>query len=97
MDVPIKAIKQMNENKTWSITEEKDGITKRLSVEKVENGFVITKNKYGYEGEGEKRNYIDVNKKYISTKNPLEGQKEEIKSPMSREQLFSFLDGEIED
>jgi len=91
-----RAIK-MNENKTWSITEEKNGITKRLSVEKVENGFVITKAKHGYEeGEEKEGKYLDITKKYISTKNPLEGKEEEIKTPMTREEMYSFLDGDIE-
>lgn len=85
----------MEENKKWEISESKDGITKRLCVEKVENGFIISKSKCG-DVEGK---YVDETKKYISTKNPLEKEEEkeeEVKSPMSREELYKFLDGDIE-
>jgi len=89
----LKSIRTMDKNKHWSITEEKDGVTKSLKVEEAENGFIITKNKYGYVEDEDK--HIDETKKYISTKNPLEGKKENIKSPMSKEEMFSFLDGDI--
>jgi hypothetical protein len=84
----------MEENKKWEISETKEGVTKRLCVEKVENGFIITKSKYGNEGD----KYLDETKRYISTKNPLakEEENEEVKSPMSREELYKFLDGDIE-
>lgn len=83
--------KTMEEDKRWEISETKDGITKRLSVEKAENGFIITKSKYG----NVEDKYIDETKKYISTKNPLDKKEEEIESPMSREQIYSFLDNPI--
>jgi len=92
-ELAIKSNKMENESKKWEISESKNGITKRMCVEKVENGFIITKSKYG-EINGE---YIDEDKKYISTKNPLEEEKEEVKSPMTREELYSFLDGAITD
>jgi len=93
MNQPVETEKQMSKDKTWSITQEKDGVTKSLRVESAENGFIITKNKYGHAGEND--DYIDETKKYISTKNPLEGKEENIKSPMSKEEMFSFLDGDI--
>ena len=37
----------------WSKEISDGNMTKRLSVESVENGFIITINKYGDEGEGE--------------------------------------------
>jgi hypothetical protein len=91
----IKSNTMENESKKWEISETKDGITKRMCVEKVENGFIISKSKYGNIND----NYVDETKKYISTKNPLEKEeeKEEIKSPMSREELYSFLDGAVTD
>lgn len=94
-ELAIKSRKMEDENKKWEISETKDGMTKRMCVEKAENGFIITKSKYG-EKDGK---YIDECKKYISTKNPLEKEeeKEEIKSPMSREELYSFLDGAVTD
>jgi len=82
---------EMSEDKNWEISETKDGVTKRIKVEKAENGFIICKSKYGQVGE----KYIDESKKYISTKNPLDKKEEEVKTPMSREELYSFLDGSI--
>lgn len=93
-ELAIKSSKMSENNKEWRISETKDGITKTLSVDKVENGFIITKSKYGNIND----KYVDETKKYISTKNPLEKkEEEEIKSPMSREELYSFLDGAITD
>lgn len=51
-------------------------ITKSVCVEEVENGFIVTIDKYGYKGEGENREYYSECKKYISEKNPLEGETE---------------------
>jgi hypothetical protein len=36
-----------NKHKRWEKSETADGITKRVCVEQVENGFVITMEKYG--------------------------------------------------
>jgi hypothetical protein len=95
MNAPLTKQSNMSKEKTWSISQEKDGITKSLRVEGVENGFIITKSKHGYNESDKGENYIDETKKYISTKNPLEGKEENIKSPMSREDMYSFLDGDI--
>ncbi len=87
----LKAIEKMVEQKEWSISQTSDGVTKTLRVDKAENGFIITKTKYG----NVNGKYIDENKRYISTKKPLDKKEEEIKSPMSREELYAFLDGPI--
>ena len=58
----------------WEKSESINGITKRVSVEQVENGFIVTMSKYGSSSE-EGSKYIDECKKYISKKNPLEGTK----------------------
>jgi len=54
----------------WEKSESIGNMTKRVSVKKVENGYVIEISKYGTEEGSEK--YIDECKTYISTKNPLE-------------------------
>ena len=61
----------------WSKEISDGNMTKRLSVESVENGFIITINKYGNEGEGEKRKYIDETKRFISEDNPFAKEEEE--------------------
>lgn len=59
------------EYKSWRKSEEKDGVSKSISVEQCENGFVIRICKYDYN-----KSDSDESKTYISTKNPLEGEKE---------------------
>lgn len=59
--------------KTWSKSVERDGLTETIRVEQVENGFIISKEKYGHDLKStSKDKYISENKKYISTKNPLD-------------------------
>jgi predicted membrane GTPase involved in stress response len=57
-----------------SKTIEKNGLTKRMEVEQVENGYIIRISKYGKSPMDEA--YIDECKTYISTENPLEKKKE---------------------
>jgi len=55
--------------KRWSKQETADGITKRVDVEEVSNGYIITIEKYGTkEGESE---YINECTKKISMTNPF--------------------------
>lgn len=77
-----------NKNKRWEKSETSDGMTKRVCVEQVENGYVITMEKYGQSGNDEK--YTSECKKYISKKNPLEGM-----SPKTEEESYEdkVLDG----
>lgn len=65
----------MSDNKKrWEKSESADGITKRVSVEQVENGYIVTMEKYGRAGDDEDDSkYTNDCKKYISKKNPLEG------------------------
>ena len=59
------------EYKNWRKSIEKDSESKSIAVEECENGFIIRICKYNYKESGE-----DYSKTYISTKNPLEGEKE---------------------
>ncbi len=65
----------MSDNKKrWEKSETADGITKRVSVEQVENGYIVTMEKYGKASNDEDDSkYTNDCKKYISKKNPLEG------------------------
>lgn len=60
------------EYKSWRKSVEKDGLTKEISVKECENGFYICISKYG----DENGKFNSEEKRYISTKNPLEGEKE---------------------
>lgn len=65
----------MSDNKKrWEKSETADGITKRVSVEQVENGYIVTMEKYGkLSVDEDDSKYTNDCKKYISKKNPLEG------------------------
>jgi hypothetical protein len=65
----------MSDNKKrWEKSESADGITKRVSVEQVENGYIVTMEKYGkLSVDEDDSKYTNDCKKYISKKNPLEG------------------------
>ena len=79
-----------NKHKRWEKSETADGITKRVCVEQVENGFVITMEKYGSSGEDEK--YTSECKKYISKKNPLEGQNPKTEDESYEDKILDGLE-----
>jgi len=70
----IKLNNMSDNKKKWEKSESADGITKRVSVEQVENGYIVTMEKYGRASDDEDDSkYTNDCKKYISKKNPLEG------------------------
>jgi hypothetical protein len=70
----IKLNNMSDNKKRWEKSESADGITKRVSVEQVENGYIVTMEKYGKASDDEDDSkYTNDCKKYISKKNPLEG------------------------
>lgn len=76
--------------KRWEKSETADGMTKRVSVEEVENGFVITMEKYGQSGEDEK--YTNECKKYISKTNPLKAEDEKTEEKSDEEKILDGLE-----
>lgn len=77
--------------KRWEKSESTDGMTKRVCVEQVENGFIITMEKYGSSGEDEK--YTSECKKYISKKNPLEGMSPKTEEESYEDKILDGLEG----
>jgi len=69
----IKLDNMSDNKKRWEKSETSDGITKRVSVEQVENGYIVTMEKYGRTSDDDDSKYTNDCKKYISKKNPLEG------------------------
>jgi hypothetical protein len=70
----IKLNNMSDNKKRWEKSETSDGITKRVSVEQVENGYIVTMEKYGKPSiDDDDSKYTNDCKKYISKKNPLEG------------------------
>ena len=70
---------------------EKDGISKTLRVEKVENGYFITISKYGRNQKEKDGEYIDECKKFISETNPLENNESDKKDSNIKSVVSSAL------
>lgn len=68
-----------NVKQSFRFSKEVDGVTKNVSGEEVENGWVITISKEWYEGEGDNRKWKNECKKYISKDNPMENLKNKDK------------------
>ena len=78
--------------KSWRKSVEKDGVSKSVSVREVENGFVIDLEEYG-DHEGEWKSKC---KTYISTKNPLEGEKEYDEEIDLKESILKDIDNMLD-
>jgi len=61
--------------KRFSFSQDKDNVHKRVEVEEVENGWIMTVNKEYTISEGDKKEWKYECKKYISKNNPLEKKK----------------------
>lgn len=74
----------------WSNTVEEDGFTKKVTVEEIENGYIVCLKEYGFKGE----EYIDTYKKQYSEKNPLEGLKPDTGTSQEEitDTIKNFLD-----
>jgi len=77
--------------KRWEKSESTDGMTKRVCVEQVENGFIITMEKYG--SQGDSGEYTNECKKYISKKNPLEGMSPKTEEESYEDKILDGLEG----
>jgi hypothetical protein len=85
-DSSVDSTLKGNKQDTWSSCTEKDGVTERITVEKLSNvGYLVTLNKYGKKND--KEGYFDYTKKLYSENNPLDPDDDE--SPI--DQLFKTL------
>lgn len=80
--------KDGTESITFSKSWEKNGLSHRKEVRKVEGGYIITESKYGKPKDEEDAEYIDERKEYVTTENPFDKEKEKDDD----EKLFSFVD-----
>lgn len=77
MEKAIRISEHVRDEKvSYSKTYEEGDITKSINVQEVENGFVVRVSEHGYKGKGDKREWFDETKTYISTVNPLEEKEE---------------------
>jgi hypothetical protein len=82
-----------HDKKRWEKSETSDGITKRVSVEQVENGYIVTMEKYGKPSmDDEDGKYTNECKKYISKKNPLEGMKPKTETESAEDKILDGLE-----
>ena len=84
----IKLSSEKNkEYKCWSKSVTKDEVTKTVRVEECENGYYICISEHG-DKDGE---WYDKSKKYISTKNPLEGEVEVNRDEEIKEEILESI------
>lgn len=63
-------------DKKIELSERNGDNREEITVEEIENGFLVTCNKSGYKGKGEKKEHFYETKKYFSKTNPLEETKQ---------------------
>ena len=83
-----------HDKKRWEKSETADGVTKRVSVEQVENGYIVTMEKYGrpsMDGDEDDK-YTNECKKYISKKNTLEGMKPKTEKESVEDKILDGLE-----
>jgi hypothetical protein len=58
------------ENKKWSKSSTMNGVTKKMEVRQIENGFIVLFEKYGRDQESD--TYVEETKEIFSKTNPLD-------------------------
>jgi hypothetical protein len=85
-----ETLKDGTESITYSKSWDTNGLHHRKEVRKVEGGYIITESKYGTPKDGgEKADYIDERKEYVTTENPFE---EAEKEKEDEKKMFDFID-----
>ena len=76
-EISVKSSSNNNGEETLEKTIRNNGITKRIRVEKAENGYIIVYNEYGDRKlKDGKTEYYDETKKWISKTNPMDSKKD---------------------
>ena len=94
MSERINITKETNKDGTESVSYskswDKNGLSHRKEVRKLDGGYIVTESVYGKpKDQGEEADYIDERKEYITTENPLEVKKEE---KADEQKMFDFID-----
>lgn len=80
--------KEKKDYQKWSKSSTTKGVTKTISVEEIENGFLVCTDEYGnIDGD-----YTSEYKKYYSATNPLSGMK-----PVKGEDISSVINDFLKD
>lgn len=95
MNINLTNNSMKSEAKRWKKSIEKDGMTRCIEVEEVENGYIVSVHKYGYEKDEKSSNsYIDEHKKWVSKENPLKEEdkdEEEEKIEFEMEEALEYF------
>ena len=65
------SLKNNKPRQRWTKSQEINGVSTSVTVEEVENGFIIRASKYGSDSTKKNSEYINEEKTYISKINPL--------------------------
>lgn len=76
--------------KTISKEIRENGVTERITVEKVKGGYIVTKTKYGKPEDDENAEWVDQTERMVTTENPLKEDKDEDDS--KHDKMFDFID-----
>ncbi len=88
INISKEIAKDGTESITYSKSWDKNGISHRKEVRKVEGGYIVTESKYGKPSDQKDAEYIDERKEYVTTENPLEAKEEKSDD----EKMFDFID-----
>jgi len=89
VNISKETLKDGTESITYSKSWEKNGMSHRKEVRKVEGGYIITESKYGKpKDQGEDGEYIDERKEYVTTENPFEPPEDKSDD----QKMFDFVD-----
>lgn len=88
INISKEVAKDGTESITYSKSWEKNGMSHRKEVRKVEGGYIITESKYGKPNDVEDAEYIDERKEYVTTENPFEPKEEKSDD----QKMFDFVD-----
>lgn len=85
MDNIKSSYRKDDSQESWEMTVKDGDITKCIKVEQAKNGYIITKNTYGYKNKTKDKSgdYFDETEKWISKTNPLEENKKDSKKTES--------------
>jgi len=87
MELKNITMKDEKEYKSWRKEVESEGLTKSVSVKECENGYYICIRKEGMKNDA----YTYETKNYISTTNPLEGEKEYTEKVDVKEEVMEAV------
>jgi hypothetical protein len=94
INIAKETLKDGTESITYSKSWEKNGMSCRKEVRKVEGGYIVTISKHGKPtDQGEDAEWIDERREFVTTENPFEEAMEEKKEEEKEEQkMFKFID-----